>query len=223
MRLQANWFFNVLQRVRKYKPGDRLLEIGFGLGHFLQVSREVGYEVEGCDVSPFAGQVAELKGFSIHCGEVGDSFYNHRMNYYDVITAFEVIEHVYDPLAFVARIASLLKKGGIFFYSTGNVGAARWYGSRWWYLMPEGHLYYYSPTTLGNILKRCGLELIDPFSAYYYRDRSVIRIMERLRLVNTANITPSSVKERVAFRVLLRSIDILLGSPILCPIARKPL
>ena len=80
----------------------------------------------------------------------------------DVVTAFDVIEHVAQPLEFLDRVAQLVKPGGLFFVSTPDVGSvpARVFGRRW-HFYHAYHLSYFSPETLAAVARPYGFELLD--------------------------------------------------------------
>ena len=77
---------------------------------------------------------------------------------FDVITAIEVIEHVENPIETLKTIRSLLKPGGLFFYTTGNAKPFRKKLLKWHYLTPEVHISFFEPTTMALALKLAGFE-----------------------------------------------------------------
>jgi SAM-dependent methyltransferase len=68
---------------------------------------------------------------------------------FDVVTAFDVIEHVSDPVGFLAEVAACLEPGGMFFASTPDVESlvAKAFGRRWHFYYPY-HLSYLGPRTM---------------------------------------------------------------------------
>jgi len=79
----------------------RVLDVGCATGIFLEVAREVGWQAEGLDISNYALECAKAKGFEVHGGTLaGAGLPEHR---YDVITMWDLIEHVPDPAAVLAE------------------------------------------------------------------------------------------------------------------------
>ena len=87
---------------------------------------------------------------------------------YSVVTAFDVIEHVPDPVAFLRDIASAIEPGGSFFLSTPDVESlpARMFGRHWHFYYPY-HLSYFGPRTLARAAAASGLRMLD----YRHRGR----------------------------------------------------
>jgi SAM-dependent methyltransferase len=79
-----------------------------------------------------------------------------------VVTAFDVIEHVADPAAFLRSAASVLQPGGFLFVSTPDVDSltATIFGRRWHFYHPY-HLSYFGPRTLVRAAAGSGLEMLD--------------------------------------------------------------
>ncbi len=77
---------------------------------------------------------------------------------FDIVTAIEVLEHVDEPLATLRRIRTLLKPGGLFFYTTGNAAPQRSRFLEWRYVYPEIHISFYEPQTLYRALTGTGFK-----------------------------------------------------------------
>jgi SAM-dependent methyltransferase len=87
---------------------------------------------------------------------LGDEELRKQEGTFDVVTAIEVIEHVERPLEVLSRIRSLLRPGGLFFYTTGNAAPHRADLPAWRYVVPEIHISFYEPETLRRALAAAG-------------------------------------------------------------------
>ena len=125
----------------------------------LRALKKAGHDdVWGVEFSQYAAKLAsKVDGVKVFAGDLLDA--DLPLGSFDVINATEVIEHLRDPMASFRRIKALLAPGGVFIYSTGNARGlyARVLGTRWPYLHPEGHLFYYDPDTLGRYFRSVGL------------------------------------------------------------------
>ena len=136
-----------------------LLDVGCYTGVFLDRARRRGWEVNGLEPSRWAADVARRRGFPVQEGLLAESALPPAS--FDAVTVWDVIEHFGDPRAEVARVARLLKPGGLLALSTMDVesGFARLLGPRWPWFM-RMHLYYFSPDTLRALLEQAGLEVV---------------------------------------------------------------
>jgi len=108
-----------LARLEVYRAPGALLDIGCGNGHLLAAARQRGWQVMGQDVSVSScREVSQRLGVEVLCGDFLSMEFDRR---FDCISMHQVLEHVKDPRAFVAKIRSLLNSGGIFFAATPNI------------------------------------------------------------------------------------------------------
>jgi SAM-dependent methyltransferase len=137
-------------------PGRRLLDVGAAYGLLLKVARDAGWDASGVEIAPdCALEAARISGASVACG---DFVRVPLPGPYDVIVMLDVIEHLRDPAAAVARAFELLAPGGLLVIETGDLRApwARLLGRKWYFLDPPAHLFYLTHHGLTDLLRRAG-------------------------------------------------------------------
>lgn len=80
---------------------------------------------------------------------------------YDVVVAFELIEHVRDPAVLLAAMRSVLKPGGSMFVSTPLGAGTGGDLPNWWFVEPKGHVRAFTPQSFGALLSRHGVTHIE--------------------------------------------------------------
>jgi SAM-dependent methyltransferase len=113
-------------------------------------------------MSPDCAKVAETKtGAQVFVGQVLDA--NFPRESFDVITCFDVLEHLYEPRRVMARVGEWLKPGGIFYVLVPNIDSAesRVFGSYWHGLELPRHLFHYSPAALKFLAESAGLHVVS--------------------------------------------------------------
>ena len=156
-----------LSAIERHAP-DRgcLLDVGCALGFFMSAARERGWNVQGVDISAHAaGYARETLGLDARCGMLEEAGFEPRS--FDVLTLWDVIEHVHDPVATLSACAGLLKDGGLLVLSTPDIGSrvAKVTGPRWMgFKLAEEHLYYFSRRTMALALEKAGFEILDESS-----------------------------------------------------------
>jgi SAM-dependent methyltransferase len=126
----------------------RILDFGCGAGYFLEAALARGWEAYGTEYSGLALELAREKGLQVAPAPLGtDEF---EAGSFDVITAFEVFEHVRDPRTEASTVARLLRPGGLLYCTTPNFNALsrRLLGARWGVISYPEHLCYFTPRTL---------------------------------------------------------------------------
>jgi SAM-dependent methyltransferase len=93
--------------------------------------------------------------------------------FFDVITAFQVFEHLPDPPAALNTLVRFLAPGGLLLIEVPNIAtwSVRLLGPRHRHFVPD-HLYFFSARTLGRLLQQAGLEIVE---SYYPRRRMSVR------------------------------------------------
>ncbi len=118
---QLRWFKRkALRWIEAERPNSRLADVGTGPGTFLLVAKQRGFEVKGVEPTKLAAEKARSLGVDMFNGVVED-FAAHQDEEFDVVTSFEVMEHVPDPISMLRSIRSILKPNGIFVFSVPNL------------------------------------------------------------------------------------------------------
>ena len=141
------------------KPGGRLLDVGCATGFFLQAASTF-YEVKGVELSPFAAEYARNEfGLDVLVGDVTEV--GSQEEPFDVVTLWNTIEHMADPVGALRAIASLSRPGTLLAISTGDVSGplARRDLPGWNLMSPPYHLFFFSPRTIDLLLARAGFRL----------------------------------------------------------------
>jgi len=153
-----------LRRMRRHmnrSPDEtRLLDVGSNIGTFLNQARFQGYEVTGVDPDVNAVQTAAASGLNVKCG------YLHEMHFadghFDIITLFEVIEHLKDPIGLLRECNRILKLSGLLFITTGNTESwtVRFLKEDWDYFdLKLGHISFFSPSSMRMLAERTGFKV----------------------------------------------------------------
>lgn len=138
--------------------GGRALDLGSGYGYFRRALEDGGFAHDGIEISAHARRVAEgLYGFATLPGILED----HAAvlaGTYDLITLWDVIEHVADPIALFRDIARCLRPGGFVALKTPNIDCpeAELFGP-YYHSLKREHLVYFSASSLTAAAAAAGL------------------------------------------------------------------
>lgn len=148
-----------LSKIEEYKKNGKLLDIGCGHGLFLEVAKSKGWDGCGIELSKEACRYGRNLGLNIINKSLEEARF--REDSFDVITLWDVIEHVEKPSEILRLSNSILKKKGIIVFSTPNIGSlfAKIMGKKWWNLM-NMHLYYFDRKTIKRILEKNGFSVL---------------------------------------------------------------
>jgi 2-polyprenyl-3-methyl-5-hydroxy-6-metoxy-1,4-benzoquinol methylase len=198
-------FARRLKGLKQFVKNGKLLDVGCAAGFFLDEAHKRGWQVQGLDVSSFAVDYAAKRfGYDVRQGSLTEHQY--LAGNYDLVTLWDVIEHVPDPKAYIRCAAELLRSGGVLALATPDVDSlpARLTGKRWvGYKLSEEHVYYFSIRTLRRMLEEMGLEVIDARHAGKYV--TVRLFLNRLGMYSPVIARLLTLAERV-FKLSERSV-----------------
>lgn len=171
-----------------------LLDVGCGTGVFLDIARGRGWRTLGVDLSDYATRYArdEFK-LDVKTGDLLDEDYKNSS--FDLITMWDFIEHVTNPIELIRRSYELLKPGGLILISTPNMGSFLTDVCGIIYSVNSGkvtkqiekvydifHLSYFSDVTLRKVFEQNGLSVIYTKLSNPYLGRYRLGILNRLAL-----------------------------------------
>jgi 2-polyprenyl-3-methyl-5-hydroxy-6-metoxy-1,4-benzoquinol methylase len=212
---RLDYYYGLRKRrraIERLSRAGRLLDVGCGSGSFLYYMREHGWQVSGQEISQSAADYARRElGLDIHLGELehtdipGDT--------YDVVTLWNVLEHLHDPAGSLARVKELMQPDGLLVIAVPNLKSwdAQLFGPTWvGYDVPR-HLYTFSTATLEALLRKAGFGIVYSrclFGSYQAIADSLKFLLHRRKQQENAL---QSVVERITGWRLVR----LLAAPFL--------
>jgi 2-polyprenyl-3-methyl-5-hydroxy-6-metoxy-1,4-benzoquinol methylase len=137
-------------------PPARLLDAGAGRGRFVAGARAAGYEARGIEPSRRGVSAAVAAGAPVERATIEGARIDPAS--LDAVTLWHVLEHLEDPGAALARIATWLVPGGALLVGVPNLASlqARLGGERWYHLDVPRHRVHYTPAGLETLLARHG-------------------------------------------------------------------
>lgn len=155
---------DLLDLILSQKAGGNLLEIGCAYGFFLKHAENY-FNSTGIDISNFAIKKAKnncLKS-NLSVGDIETEIDKYPNNYFDVIVAIDVLEHLQNPSLLLSKISKKLKKGGLIFFRVPNKSSLIYYLSKfpgmsnsWCGNQDKTHISLYSVNKWINIINKNG-------------------------------------------------------------------
>jgi len=139
-----------------YRQTNNLLDLGCGAGSLLEAARNHGWHAQGLDVSSHAAKHVREQGFEVFEGELQEAAF--PAAHLDVVTAAELLEHIFEPRALLEGVARILRPGGLFWTTTPHARgiSARVLGLKWRCIWPPEHLQLFSIRGLKSLLQDAG-------------------------------------------------------------------
>ena len=171
------YFEKKINDIKMLRNKGQLLDVGCAFGSLLKAANDQGFIAEGIDISDYPVKQCLKKKLKATTGTITDI---NKRNYYDIITAFEVVEHERDPLLTLKTVYQLLKINGLLVVSVPNSNSLSsvimgrfWFGYR-----HKEHLFHFTNKSLKMLLLRAGFsniliekDIARNYSFIYYLER----------------------------------------------------
>lgn len=135
-----------------------LLDIGCANGIFLDFLKNNGIiDTFGIDISEEMITIAKQKSHNVKVAEPSEI----PSNSFDVVTMWDVIEHLEEPINYIRHVKRILKKHGSFVIQTPNTGIlSDLFAERWAHYLPLQHLHLFNIDILSHILEDHDFKII---------------------------------------------------------------
>lgn len=153
LALKEEMYYSVSKSVKSnLKKGEKILDVGCGLGYMTYALVQAGYNATGLDISEEAiTQAKEKYGNYFACGDFFT--FDGVEGGYDAICMLELIEHISDPKKYIKRAIELLSTTGVLIITTPN---RSWYPEKslWETDLPSVHLTWFSEKGISLLANR---------------------------------------------------------------------
>jgi len=158
--LTVKRYNELLDFFESFRKTGRILDLGCGVGYFLEEARKRGWETCGTEFTREAIDICSAKGIQMQEGKTRTDMFPAEA--FDIVTSFEVIEHINYPLEEMDCVRHFLRRGGLFYCTTPNFNALERFRLRSAYRViayPE-HLSYYTPRTFHYLMRQKGMKKV---------------------------------------------------------------
>lgn len=197
--------------VTNHKRTGKLLDIGCAMGGFLLGMRDQGaWTLAGVEVNQAVAAAArERHGLDVFAGTLEQA--NFPTASFDVVTLWDVFEHLHDPLHALTEIQRILRPDGIVVIRVPNLASwdAKLFGTTWAGLDSPRHLYIFTPETLTAFLAKAGFQVVEHSCAI----GSYMTFVLSIRFWLTAHGIAAKRKEAIS-KLLYHPLARLLSAPL---------
>ena len=164
---EGHWndiYENIIEIDNSLKNDCSILDVGCGWGLALSLFKKKGFECFGFDPAIEAVEYGKKKGLNLkHAGLDGMDVFDKKK--FNVITLFNVLEHLPEPEKSIKQIKEILKPNGILVIDVPNefnefqTAGRDVHNLNDWWVAPPNHLNYFSNTSLSNLLNHLGFKV----------------------------------------------------------------
>ena len=203
------WFFYLTYRSRldiiPFTGEGKLLDIGCGNGRYLSALRKLGWQTYGIEQNPNSSEYARTE---LHLNVETEDLLNYKYKdkFFDVITMWHSLEHLYEPIPTLKEVKRILKDDGLLVIAVPNVDsfAAKVFKENWYQLEIPIHLIAFSPDSITRMLDSAGFKV----KKIYY-DRRNSPLSRSLRNLKDGKYRLLSKLSR--FKVLIKTFNFILA------------
>jgi SAM-dependent methyltransferase len=188
----------------KWVPNGKALDVGCGSGTFLAVLKQLGWSVQGVELSQAAADAAKSNlDIDVFVGDLKEAGF--ADSEFDFISFNHSLEHLPDIVGVLTEVRRILRPGGRLYIEVPNVASTsrRLSGPYWLHWDAPRHLYGFTPKSLSALLKKAGFSNIRSktiranlygFDIMYRReDKLGARLEDRSKLLGNEKVRAACV------------------------------
>jgi len=181
--------FEFLEQFIDHTEKDKkILDIGCGIGDFVSVASEKGWQAHGLEISDYSVQFAkEIFNIDLQKQTLEDYYSQTQLlNYYNAISLIGVLEHGINPLNYLKIACNLLKESGILFIQVPNANSLTCFlqsifpDNIFRHMNPIEHIMLFSKMSIEKALEKTGFQPI----AYWWHGMDIYELLNNLVLIN---------------------------------------
>lgn len=161
---EENLFKNIFQKriknILRFKKSGDVLEVGCATGLMLSLLKEKGFSVFGNEISKKTAHEAQKRGIEVTTTPFEKI--DPQKKQYDLIIFNHTLEHLEDPERVLKKVYKMLKKDGLVYIDLPNFDSfsAKTQKCNWPLLLPDEHLWQFTPNAFQILLNRQNFEVI---------------------------------------------------------------
>jgi ubiquinone/menaquinone biosynthesis C-methylase UbiE len=150
-----------IKKIRKYKKGGKVLDVGCGTGEFLSSLQKIRYHCYGVDISEEACKKAKKKNSLIFNNNLKECKFPD--SFFDIITLNHTLHQVLNPNDELKEIHRVLKGDSILYILVPNADSYQFKIAKeaWFCLDPPRHIYHFTPDTQRMLLEKNRFKIIE--------------------------------------------------------------
>ncbi len=193
-----------------------LLDIGCNIGAFLTEARVAGFKTAGVEMNRECAEYAKSQlGLDVFNGRLDQAKFADGS--FDVVTLYDLLEHVPEPKLLLRVIRRILKPTGLLVVQSPNIASlmARWTKTEWQWLCLPDHLWHFTPKTLAAFIETAGFEVHrlrtwEPADVFWdnlvqldLRQRQIPRIARKMAQTTGLGFPLIALTQKIWWRVQL--------------------
>lgn len=202
----------LLDTFEPFRKTNNIIDVGCGDGFFLIVAKNRNWNVFGTEYTQEATEVCRRKGIEMTQSPLSPTLY--QAGFFDVITSFEVIEHINTPRRELAAFEIILRQGGIVYVTTPNFNSISrdMAGSRWNIIEYPEHLCYYTKHSLEKLFREANFSLLNISTTGISLNRLKKHFYgSTLQSANSDEVVRMKIEQNLILGVLKRAVNVLLS------------
>ena len=158
-RLFENIFLRRFKEITKFIKGGSVLDVGCSTGVMLSIFKRSGFDIKGVEISKKAAQMCQNKGIDVIVGPFEKIKFGEK---FDLIILNHTLEHLENPLQALEKAGRILKPKGYIMVDLPNFDSpvAKTLKSHWPHLLPDEHLWHFTPKAFTVLFKKMGYKIL---------------------------------------------------------------